>query len=109
MSDSPIFVGIGGSVLAIDASTGQERWRQKINSGATYTTVALLHDRLYATASGEIWCLDPVTGTVVWHNRLKGLGVGYVSIAGAESGGAVATDEDGAITGVAAATVVTAG
>lgn len=84
MSDSPIFVGIGGSVLAIDASTGQERWRQKISSGATYTTVALLHERLYATASGEIWCLDPATGDVIWHNRLKGLGVGYVSVAGAE-------------------------
>jgi outer membrane protein assembly factor BamB len=96
MSDTPVYVGIGGSVLALDAKTGQELWRQKINSGATYTTVALVRGRLYATASGELWCLDPATGAVVWHNRLKGLGVGYVSIAGAEVEAAIGEDDDAA-------------
>jgi outer membrane protein assembly factor BamB len=106
MSDIPVYVGIGGSVLALDASTGQELWRQKINSGATYTTVALVRGRLFATASGELWCLDPATGTVIWHNRLKGLGVGYVSIAGAEGSGAAMAGEDDTAA-VAAATSVT--
>ena len=106
MSDIPVYVGIGGSVLALDAKTGQELWRQKINSGATYTTVALVRGRLYATASGELWCLDSATGTVIWHNRLKGLGVGYVSIAGAEGVGAAMAGEDdaAAMTGVTSVT-----
>lgn len=107
MSDIPVYVGIGGSVLALDASTGQELWRQKINSGATYTTVALVRGRLFATASGELWCLDPATGTVIWHNRLKGLGVGYVSIAGAEGIGAAMGSEDDAGTMAAATSVTT--
>jgi hypothetical protein len=27
-----------------------------------------------ATCYGEVFCLDPLTGAALWHNRLKGLG-----------------------------------
>src|SRR5690606_37705400 len=37
-------------------------------------------DSLFATFSGEIFCLDAATGTVRWHNRLGKLGVGVVSV-----------------------------
>jgi outer membrane protein assembly factor BamB len=30
---------------------------------------------------GEIFCLDPLTGKVLWHNPLKGFGTGLASIA----------------------------
>jgi hypothetical protein len=36
---------------------------------------------LYATARGEVFCLDPATGGVFWNNPLRGMGWGLVSIA----------------------------
>jgi outer membrane protein assembly factor BamB len=37
---------------------------------------------LYAAASGELFALDPATGHILWNNKLKGLGIGFVTIAG---------------------------
>ena len=39
-------------------------------------------DEIYATTKGEVFCLDPGTGQIRWHNPLKGMGTGLVSIAG---------------------------
>jgi len=38
--------------------------------------------RVYATGRGEIFCLDPTTGRIRWHNPLKGMGWGLCTIAG---------------------------
>jgi outer membrane protein assembly factor BamB len=40
-----------------------------------------LDNDLYASTKGEIFCLDPRTGQVLWHNPLKGMGLGLVCIA----------------------------
>jgi len=45
--------------------------------------------RVFATCCGEIFCLDPLAGEVLWHNPLKGFGIGLATIAteaGAGSG-----------------------
>ena len=34
-----------------------------------------------ATSAGEIFCLDPLTGKVLWNNALKGHGTGPATIA----------------------------
>lgn len=39
-------------------------------------------DRLYAGASGELFCIDRTSGAIIWHNKLKGLGLGFVAFAG---------------------------
>jgi outer membrane protein assembly factor BamB len=36
---------------------------------------------VYAAAKGEIFCLDPATGSVRWQDPLKGLGRGLITIA----------------------------
>ena len=36
---------------------------------------------LLAAAGGEVFRLDPATGEGIWHNKLKGLGRGIVSLA----------------------------
>ena len=36
---------------------------------------------LLAFCSGEIFCLDPLTGKALWHNPLKGFGVGLATLA----------------------------
>jgi len=46
-------------------------------------------NRSYATARGEVFCLDPATGRVCWNNPLRGLGWGLVSIATAGSSSVV--------------------
>jgi outer membrane protein assembly factor BamB len=74
-----IFVGIKGSVVALDRSTGSELWRSEL--GGDFVNVVRQDGDLYAAAKGELFCLDPATGSIRWQNPLKGLGRGLVTIA----------------------------
>lgn len=75
-----IYVGIKHAVIALDARTGSEVWRADLKSGA-YVTVLWDGEALVAANAGEVWRLDPEHGHVLWHNELKGLGRGIVSLA----------------------------
>jgi len=75
-----IYVGIKNCVLALDEKTGAELWRAKLRT-SDFVTVSWDGETLIAANSGEIWRLDPVGGEVIWHNELKGMGRGIVSIA----------------------------
>jgi outer membrane protein assembly factor BamB len=86
---SLIFIGISGTVIALDRGTGQEVWRTALKGG-DFVNVVLLDDTLYATAKGELFCLDPATGNLRWQNQLKGLGRGLVTIAASGGQQAVA-------------------
>jgi len=74
-----LFIGIAGTVVALDRSTGGELWRSKL--GGDFVNVTLQDGDLYAAAKGELFCLDPATGKVRWQNALKGLGRGLITIA----------------------------
>jgi outer membrane protein assembly factor BamB len=78
-----VFIGIAGTVVALDRSTGSEIWRSQL--GGDFVNVTLHDGDLYATTKGEIFCLDPAAGTVRWQNPLKGLGRGLVTIASSGS------------------------
>ena len=77
---SALFIGISGTILALDRVSGQEIWRSSLK-GSDFVNVVLDDGMLYATTKGEIFCLDPSTGNIRWNNRLKGLGTGLVTIA----------------------------
>jgi outer membrane protein assembly factor BamB len=77
-----ILIGIQGTVLALDPSTGSELWRIALK-GSDFVNVTLLDGKILAATKGEIFALDPASGTVLWQNKLKGLGTGFVTIAGA--------------------------
>ena len=79
-----LFIGVGGHVVALRPSDGQEIWRQKVKA-ASFVTVLGAGDVVYAGAGGELFCLDGASGRIMWRNRLKGLGNGLVSFAGASS------------------------
>ena len=81
-----LFIGIGGHVVAVRPSDGQEIWRQKVKS-ASFMTVLVSGDAVYAGAGGELFCLDGTTGRIRWRNRLKGLGSGLVSFGRLGGGG----------------------
>ena len=75
-----IYVGIKSYVVALDARNGTEVWRRQLKRGE-FVTVCWDGDALIAANSGELFRLNPATGKVLWHNEMKGLGLGLVSIA----------------------------
>ena len=87
-----LFIGISGSVLALDRATGQEVWRTKLRSG-DFVSVVLDGGALYAAARGELYCLDPGTGQVRWKNPLTGLGWGLVTSASADGSRSIVLSE----------------
>jgi len=104
-----LFIGIAGSVLALDRSTGTELWRRRLKGTASFTTVLLEDGMLFAGTGGELYRLDPATGEVLWHNRLKGLGIGLVAFASGPSvAAAVAAQQAAEAAAAAAATTAAA-
>jgi outer membrane protein assembly factor BamB len=88
---SLLFLGIKGTVLALDRATGQEVWRTVLKGD--FVTVAVEDGELYAAAQGAVYCLDPSTGQIRWKNPLTGFGWGLISIASAGPGQTVLTGE----------------
>jgi outer membrane protein assembly factor BamB len=80
-ADSLLYVGIAGSVVALDRNTGIEVWRTDLKP-RVFVNLALDGDSLFVAARGEIFCLDAVTGQIRWNNPPKGLGWGLVTLAG---------------------------
>jgi outer membrane protein assembly factor BamB len=80
-SPKPIYLGVKGSVVALNPANGQQLWAASLKA-TDFVNVVLDGNNLYATTRGEIFCLDPRTGSLRWHNPLKGYGYGLVSIAG---------------------------
>jgi len=76
-----IYLGVRGSVVAIDSATGQIVWSTPLKA-AEFVNVVLDGDNLFATTRGEIFCLEPQGGGIRWHNKLKGYGLGLITIAG---------------------------
>jgi outer membrane protein assembly factor BamB len=75
-----VFIGIKGSVVALNRATGEQVWATRLK-GSDFVNVVLQGGSLFATCCGEIFCLDPLTGVGLWHNRLKGFGTGLATIA----------------------------
>jgi len=80
-----LYIGIRGTVLAIDRATGQEVWTSSLK-GAEFVNVVLDGGQLFAASKGRLYCLDPATGRILWENGLTGMGWGLVSIAQSADG-----------------------
>ncbi len=75
-----IFIGIKGSVLALNRATGEQVWATHLK-GSDFVNVVLQDQTVLASCYGEIFCLDALTGNGRWHNPLKGFGLGLATIA----------------------------
>ena len=80
LSLKPVYLGVKGSVIALNADTGDQLWVTHL-SGSGFVHLMLDGDNVYATTYGKIFCLDSHTGEGRWHNPLKGFGRGLVSVA----------------------------
>jgi outer membrane protein assembly factor BamB len=107
-----LFIGIKGSVVALDRTTGEQAWATSLK-GSDFVNVVVQDEAVLASCRGEIFCLDPLTGVSRWHNPLKGFGWGLATIATgdcSQGGNAAALaerrlrDEQGAAGGAVAAT-----
>jgi outer membrane protein assembly factor BamB len=75
-----VFIGIKGSVVALDRATGRQVWATHLK-GSDFVNVVVQNPAVLASCWGEIFCLDPLTGDALWHNPLKGFGTGLATIA----------------------------
>jgi outer membrane protein assembly factor BamB len=72
--DQLVFVGLNGYALALNRDSGEIVWsNDQMESGPV--TLLLDGDRLIASTGGYLFCLDPLTGKVLWNNPLKGYGL----------------------------------
>jgi outer membrane protein assembly factor BamB len=82
---SLVYIGIKAHVIAFDRKTGVEAWRTplpaKYKSAADFVNVLRDSEGLFATCAGEVFALDPRTGTVIWKDELRKLGTGLVTLA----------------------------
>ena len=78
-----LFIGVKGSVMAVDRRGGETLWSTHLK-GSQFVTVAVEDGALYAGTSGRLYCLDPGTGSVRWTNELPGMGYGLICIAGGD-------------------------
>ena len=109
-----IYIGIKGSLIALNRATGRQVWATHLK-GSDFVNVVLQDGALLATCEGEVFCLDPLTGAGLWHNPLKGFGTGLATIAAElnpATGNALALAEkrrrDEQVAGAAAAAAATA-
>ena len=75
-----VFIGIKGSVVALNRTTGEQVWVTRLK-GSDFVNIVVQNETLLASCYGEIFCLEPLTGTRLWQNPLKGFGVGLATIA----------------------------
>jgi outer membrane protein assembly factor BamB len=75
-----VFIGIKGSVVALNRATGGQVWATHLR-GSGFVNVVLQNEAVLASCDGEMFCLDPLTGNARWHNPLTGFGMGLATIA----------------------------
>ena len=77
-----VFLGFNSQVVALDRETGAVVWHWKAPKGRSgHVAVLLDGDRLIASVNGYTYCLDPLSGSQLWYQPLKGYGVGIPSLA----------------------------
>lgn len=81
-----VYVGIRGTVVALDRATGAEAWRTPLKGYGFVNVVDGGGGDLLAATRGEVFCLDvfcldPVDGRIRWANPMRGLGYGLACFA----------------------------
>ena len=105
---TPIYLAIGGHVVAVHSTSGEEIWRTKLKSSASYITICVIDGTLYAGAGGELFCLNAGSGEILWNNKLKGLGHGLIAFAGSELAASAAAMQAAQVATTAAIVAATA-
>ncbi|MCH8828446.1 MAG: PQQ-binding-like beta-propeller repeat protein [Planctomycetes bacterium] len=105
-----VFVGFNSRVLALDRETGEVIWDWKSPKGRSpFVSILLDGPKLMVCVHGYMYCLDPLTGQLLWKNPLKGYGMGIPSLvslrgnSGSSGAAAIIAQQQAAAGGVAGA------
>ena len=79
-----VYIGIRGSVVALNRATGTQVWATKLK-GTDFVNVVVDGEIVIASTYGAIFCLDGLTGKLLWQNPLRGFGIGLSAIATAQN------------------------
>ena len=72
-----VYLGFNSRVIALHRDTGDVLWMWKSPKGrAGYVAVLLDGDRVIASVQGYTYCLEALTGRLLWQNHLRGTGLG---------------------------------
>jgi outer membrane protein assembly factor BamB len=77
-----IFLGLKSRVSALNKSDGRILWATVLRGGVGDGFVTLHCDGkfVYAHTKGSLFCLDALSGQILWTNELTGYGYGIASI-----------------------------
>ena len=103
-----VFQGFNRQVVAVDRYDGSIVWTWKASNGSGLVSLLLDGDRLIASCSGYVWCLDPLTGGEVWEQPLKGMGTGFATLTSVRATGSAAASNVAASVAISAATAAAA-
>ena len=76
-----VFAGFNSRVAALCRATGEIVWSWKAPEGSDYVTLLLDGDLLVVSVNGYMYGLDPLTGQMLWMNKMSGFGFGVTSLA----------------------------
>jgi outer membrane protein assembly factor BamB len=78
-----LLLGVKGTLAAFDKKTGRRIWSTPLKTGMTADFVTVLADdtRVYAHTGGELFCVDLFDGSLMWADKLPGMGYGIASLA----------------------------
>jgi outer membrane protein assembly factor BamB len=82
-----LFLALNGRVAALDRDSGDIVWQwtatdpDKGRPVGGYMTLLVDQGQLFVSANGYTYRLDPLTGTELWANPLRGWGVGPTPLA----------------------------
>ena len=77
-----VYLGIKGRVVALQKESGTKVWETPLKS-SSFVNVFYDRDQLFAHPCGELFCLDALDGRILWQDKWKGPGYGYVTFASA--------------------------
>jgi len=72
-----LFMGIGGSVIAVRKSDGATVWSHRLEEGwlekhsAWFISLLVEDGRLYAHGAGKLLCFDAATGDIQWKTKTE--------------------------------------
>lgn len=82
-----VFTGFNRRVAALHRLTGAIVWDWRAPKGSSYVSLLLEPDLLVVSVDGYMFGLDPLTGSQLWYNEMKGFGSGVTSLVSANGVG----------------------
>ncbi len=83
VADGTVFVANrGGYLYAVDAASGQQRWRLEVGQYVQRTTPTYRDGTLYLVAGFDTLAVDADTGEIVWKTTIRYAGTASPTVAG---------------------------